>query len=58
MVLRTLVLYPIGFIESQPGKITDASGFWVYAIASFITVTLGVMKRLAAALIQPDRSQQ
>jgi O-antigen/teichoic acid export membrane protein len=55
MVLRTLVLYPIGFIgEVSLARLLAPSDFGVYAIASFITVTLaGAMEvGLAAALIQ------
>src|SRR6266850_5161209 len=55
MVLRTLVLYPVGFIgEVSLSRLLTPQDFGVYAIASFITVTFaGVMEvGLAAALIQ------
>jgi len=55
MVLRTLVLYPVGFVgEVSLARLLAPRDFGVYAIASFITVTLaGVMDvGLAAALIQ------
>jgi O-antigen/teichoic acid export membrane protein len=55
MVLRTLVLYPVGLIgEISLARLLAPSDFGIYAIASFITVTLaGVMEvGLAAALIQ------
>lgn len=55
MVLRTLVLYPIGFLgEVCLARFLTPQDFGVYAIAGFITVTLaGVMEvGLAASLIQ------
>ena len=55
MILRTLVLYPIGFAgEVCLARLLSPRDFGVYAIASFITVTLaGVMEvGLAASLIQ------
>src|SRR5512139_2829165 len=55
MVLRTLVLYPIGFLgEVCLARILTPQDFGVYAIAGFMTVTLaGVMEvGLAASLIQ------
>jgi O-antigen/teichoic acid export membrane protein len=55
MVLRTLVLYPVGFIgEVSLSRLLTPQDVGVYAIASFITVTFaGVMEvGLAAALIQ------
>jgi O-antigen/teichoic acid export membrane protein len=55
MVLRTLVLYPIGFIgEVSLARLLTPRDFGVYAIASFITVTFASVMEvgLAAALIQ------
>ncbi len=55
MVLRTLVLYPIGFLgEVCLARFLSPQDFGIYAIAAFITVTLaGVMEvGLAASLIQ------
>jgi O-antigen/teichoic acid export membrane protein len=55
MVLRTLVLYPVGFAgEVCLARLLAPQDFGVYAIASFVTVTLaGVMEvGLAASLIQ------
>ncbi len=55
MVLRTLLLYPIGFVgEVYLARLLSPQDFGVYGIASFITVTLaGVMEvGLAASLIQ------
>jgi len=62
MVLRTLVLYPIGFIgEVCLARFLQPQDFGVYAIASFVTVTLaGVMEiGMGAALIQqPEEPSQ
>jgi teichuronic acid exporter len=55
MVLRTLVLYPIGLVgEIGLARLLTPSDFGIYGIASFITVTLaGVLEvGLAASLIQ------
>src|SRR5215468_8639413 len=55
MVLRTLVLYPVGFIgEVSLARLLVPRDFGIYAIASFITVTLAGVTEvgLAAALIQ------
>jgi O-antigen/teichoic acid export membrane protein len=55
MVLRTLVLYPVGFAgEVCLARLLSPQDFGIYAIASFVTVTLaGVMEvGLAASLIQ------
>ena len=55
MVLRTLVLYPIGFAgEVCLARLLSPRDFGIFAIAGFITVTLaGVMEvGLAASLIQ------
>ncbi len=55
MVLRTLVLYPVGFIgEVSLARLLTPRDFGIYAIASFITVTLAAVTEvgLAAALIQ------
>ncbi|MCI0418484.1 MAG: oligosaccharide flippase family protein [Acidobacteria bacterium] len=55
MVLRTLVLYPVGFAgEVLLARLLAPEDFGVYALASFVTVTLaGVLEvGLAASLIQ------
>ena len=55
MVLRTFVLYPVGFIgEVSLARLLLPRDFGIYAIASFITVTLAGVTEvgLAAALIQ------
>lgn len=55
MVLRTLVLYPVGFTgEVLLARLLAPEDFGVYALASFVTVTLaGVLEvGLAASLIQ------
>jgi teichuronic acid exporter len=55
MVLRTLVLYPIGLVgEVGLARLLTPGDFGIYGIASFITVTLaGVLEvGLAASLIQ------
>ncbi len=55
MVLRTLVLYPVGFVgEVLLARLLSPQDFGVYAVASFVTVTLsGVLEvGLAASLIQ------
>jgi O-antigen/teichoic acid export membrane protein len=55
MVLRTLVLYPIGFVgEVCLARLLSPGDFGVYAIASFISVTLAAVMEvgLAASLIQ------
>ncbi|MEW5975370.1 MAG: oligosaccharide flippase family protein [Acidobacteriota bacterium] len=55
MVLRTLVLYPIGFAgEVGLARFLSPQDFGVYGIASFATVTLSAVMEvgLAAALIQ------
>jgi len=55
MILRTLVLYPVGFAgEVCLARLLSPGDFGIFAIASFITVTLaGVMEvGLAASLIQ------
>ncbi|MFN8005675.1 MAG: oligosaccharide flippase family protein [Terriglobia bacterium] len=55
MVMRTLVLYPIGvFGEICLARLLTPQDFGVYALASFMTVTLaGVLEvGLAASLIQ------
>ena len=62
MVLRTLVLYPIGFIgEVCLARFLQPQDFGVFAIASFITVTFaGVMEvGMGASLIQqPEAPNQ
>ena len=58
MVLRTLVLYPIGlFGEISLARLLAPSDFGIYAIAGFITVTLANVMEvgLAAALIQRQK---
>lgn len=55
MVLRTLVLYPIGFAgEVLLARLLAPQDFGVYALASFVTVTLSAVLEvgLAASLIQ------
>jgi teichuronic acid exporter len=55
MVLRTLLLYPIGLVgEVCLARLLTPADFGIYGIASFITVTLaGVLEvGLAASLIQ------
>jgi O-antigen/teichoic acid export membrane protein len=55
MVLRTLVLYPVGFAgEVLLARLLAPQDFGIYAVASFVTVTLaGVLEvGLAASLIQ------
>ena len=55
MVLRTLLLYPIGFAgEVLLARLLSPTDFGIYAVASFVTVTLaGVLEvGLAASLIQ------
>jgi PST family polysaccharide transporter len=55
MVLRTLVLYPVGFVgEVLLARLLAPEDFGIYAMASFISVTLaGVLEvGLAASLIQ------
>jgi O-antigen/teichoic acid export membrane protein len=55
MILRTLVLYPVGFVgEVSLARLLTPRDFGIYAIASFITVTLAAVMEvgLAAALIQ------
>lgn len=55
MVLRTLVLYPIGFVgEVLLARLLAPEDFGVYALASFVTVTLAAVLEvgLAASLIQ------
>lgn len=55
MVLRTLVLYPIGFAgEVCLARLLAPEDFGVYALASFVTVTLAAVLEvgLAASLIQ------
>src|SRR5437870_347960 len=55
MVLRTLVLYPVGFIgEVSLARLLTPQDFGIYAIASFVTVTFASVMEvgLAAALIQ------
>lgn len=58
MVLRTLVLYPVGFVgEVVLARRLAPEDFGVYALASFVTVTLAAVLEvgLAASLIQrPD----
>src|SRR5262245_9629195 len=58
MVLRTLVLYPIGFVgEVVLARLLAPNDFVAYAVASFVTVTLAAVLEvgLAASLIQrPD----
>jgi PST family polysaccharide transporter len=58
MVLRTLVLYPVGFVgEVVLARLLAPEDFGVYALASFVTVTLAAVLEvgLAASLIQrPD----
>jgi len=58
MVLRTLVLYPVGFVsEVALARLLAPEDFGVYAMASFVTVTLAAVLEvgLAASLIQrPD----
>src|SRR5262245_37453726 len=61
MVLRTLVLYPIGFAgEVLLARLLAPQDFGVYALASFVTVTLaGVLEvGLAASLIQRPQEPQ
>ena len=61
MVLRTLVLYPIGFVgEVLLARLLAPQDFGVYAVASFVTVTLaGVLEvGLAASLIQRPQEPQ
>ena len=55
MVLRTLVLYPVGFVgEVVLARLLAPEDFGVYALASFVTVTLAAVLEvgLAASLIQ------
>ena len=55
MVMRTLILYPIGLVgEICLARLLTPEDFGVYALASFVTVTLaGVLEvGLAASLIQ------
>jgi O-antigen/teichoic acid export membrane protein len=55
MVLRTLVLYPIGFVgEVCLARLLSPGDFGVYAIASFLTVAMAAVMEvgLAASLIQ------
>lgn len=55
MVLRTVVLYPIGFAgEVLLARLLTPQDFGIYALASFVTVTLANVLEvgLAASLIQ------
>jgi teichuronic acid exporter len=55
MVLRTLVLYPVGFVgEVVLARLLTPEDFGVYALAGFVTVTLAAVLEvgLAASLIQ------
>lgn len=55
MVLRTLVLFPVGFAgEVFLARLLAPEDFGVYALASFVTVTLAAVLEvgLAASLIQ------
>ena len=55
MIMRTLILYPIGLVgEICLARLLTPEDFGVYALASFVTVTLaGVLEvGLAASLIQ------
>ena len=63
MVLRTLVLYPVGFVgEVVLARLLSPEDFGVYALASFVTVTLAAVlegpeepEHLPAQLIRPER---